>query len=125
MEMRRRKGSISGVVLAALAAAVLFSACEQKTIRQIMAEPDRYRNQDVGVVGNVVRSISVLGKGAYEIDDGTGRLWVVSAKGVPRTGAHVGVKGRIHDGFDLSALVKLPGTFRSGIVMMESEHRAR
>lgn len=123
--MLKLKVSVGWAVLVALVAAVLFSACEQKTVRQIIAEPDRYRNRDVGVAGEVVRSLSLLGKGAYEVDDGTGRLWVISGKGVPRTGAHVAVKGRIKDGFDLNAFVKLPDTFRSGIVMIESDHRSR
>ena len=123
--MRKSTMSMGWAVLATLALTVLFAACEQKTIRQILAEPDRYRDQDVGVVGNVMRSFSLLGKGAYEVDDGTGKLWIVSGKGVPRTGAHVAVKGRIKDGFDLNGIVKLPDTFRSGIVMIESEHRAR
>ena len=123
--MRKRQVPMVWVILMGLVVVVLFSACEQKSIRQIMAEPDRYRNRDVGVVGDVVRSFSLLGKGAYEVDDGTGKLWIISGKGVPRTGARVAVKGRIQDGFDLNTFVRLPDTFRSGIVMIESEHRAR
>jgi len=105
--------------------AILFAACEQRKINQILAEPSRYMNEEVGIEGNVVRSYSVLGHGAYEVDDGTGKLWVVSDRGVPRTGAKVAVKGRIRDGYDLSSIVKLPGALSSGLVMIESDHRAR
>ena len=76
-------------------------------------------------VGNVVQSYSVLGKGAYQVDDGTGKLWVVSDKGVPRKGARVGVRGKIRDGFDLGHLVKLPEVISSGMVMVEAAHKAR
>ncbi|MND06170.1 hypothetical protein D3C83_273970 [compost metagenome] len=44
----------------------------------------------------MTQSFGVLGMGAYEIDDGTGKLWVISEKrGVPSKGATVGVKGRV------------------------------
>jgi hypothetical protein len=105
--------------------ALLFIACEQKTIHQIKADPNRYEHREVGIRGHVVRSYSILGRGAYEVDDGTGKLWVVSDKGVPRTGARVAVKGKVKDGFDLGSIVKLPEMVRSGMVMIESEHRAR
>jgi hypothetical protein len=102
-----------------------MAGCEQKTINEIKADPGRYANQEVAVVGNVTRSVSVLGRGAYEIDDGTGKLWVVSESGVPREGARVGVKGKIRDGFNLGSIVKLPEPIRSGMVMIESAHKAK
>jgi membrane protein implicated in regulation of membrane protease activity len=111
------------VVLSILSISMV--ACEQKTINQIMAEPDRYANKEVGISGTVARSYSVLGKGAYEVDDGTGKLWVVSDQGVPRTGSRVAVKGKIRDGFDLGSIVKLPDAISAGLVMIESSHRAR
>jgi hypothetical protein len=113
----------------ALAGTVLFlTSCEQKSINQILADPQRYANHEVGVVGKVVQSYSVLGNGAYQVDDGTGKLWVVSKTGVPREGARVAVKGTIRDGFnlgDLARVLKLPEAVRSGLVMIESKHKAR
>jgi hypothetical protein len=115
----------TGVLLVLAAMSLLLAACEQKTINQILAEPNRYANRDVGVLGTVVQSYSVLGRGAYQIEDGTGKLWVISDKGVPRKGARVGVKGKIKDGFDLGGLIKLPAGISSGLVMIETEHRAK
>ncbi|SRR6266545_5364487 len=113
-------------VLVTLALLMLFLAgCEEKRINEIMADPQRYSNREVGVVGKVVQSYSVLGKGAYQVDDGTGKLWVVSDKGVPRKGARVGVKGKIRDGYDLGTLVKLPEAISSGMVMVEAAHKSR
>jgi hypothetical protein len=105
--------------------ACAMTGCEQKTVNEIKADPGRYANQEVAVVGNVTRSFSVLGRGAYEIDDGTGKLWVVSQSGVPREGARVGVKGKIRDGFNLGSIVKLPEQISSGLVMIESSHKAK
>jgi hypothetical protein len=108
---------------------VLFlTGCEQKTIHQILVDPHRYASQEVGVAGKVVRSYSVLEHGAYEVDDGTGTLWVISNTGVPREGARVAVKGTVRDAFslgDLGSILKLPESVRSGVVMTESEHKAK
>jgi hypothetical protein len=123
--MRNTRSGRLAVLLAAAAVAIFLAACEQKTINQIRAEPSRYVDREVGITGKVTRSYSILGRGAYEVDDGTGKLWVVSDKGVPRTGARVGVKGRIRDGFDLGSIVKLPEAISSGMVMIESSHKAR
>jgi len=83
-----------------LAGMLLLTACpSQTTISKINADPGRYRNKEVAIVGNVTDSYGVLGNGAYEIDDGTGRLWVVTRRGVPSRGARVGAKGHVYNGF--------------------------
>lgn len=99
-------------------------ACEKKTIGQIQAEPGRYANREVAIVGQVTQSYSVLGHGAYQVDDGTGKMWIVSDKGVPREGSRVWVRGTVRDGYNLGSLVKLPQDLRSVLVMIESSHRA-
>ena len=109
------------VVLWALA----MSGCEQRSINEIKADPSRYANREVSIVGTVARSYSVLGRGAYEIEDGTGKLWVVSERGVPREGAKIVVKGKIVDGFSLGSFIKMPEPISSGLVMKESGHKAR
>jgi hypothetical protein len=79
---------------AALVAGLLLAACEQARISQINADPGRYMNKEVAVVGQVTQSIGAFGKGIYQVDDGTGRLWVLAnVRGVPSKGAKVGVKG--------------------------------
>ena len=75
----------------------LFSvACERIKIGDINADPGRFLNKEVAVAGTVTQSIGALGQGIYEVDDGTGRLWVLSSgRGVPSKGAKVGVKGHV------------------------------
>jgi hypothetical protein len=109
---------------AAVIGALMLSGCERKTINEIKANPSLYANKEVAVVGEVTRSVSVLGKGAYEVDDGTGRLCVASKTGVPRKGAKIAVKGTIRDAYDLSSF-GLPDPICSGMVMIESSHKAR
>jgi len=108
--------------------ALFFAACEEKSINQIMADPHRYMHQDVGIRGTVIESYSVAGHGIYRVDDGTGRLWIVSDKGVPRKGAKVAVLGRIKDGYnlgDFGALFKVPERLGNGLVMVEERHKAQ
>ena len=95
MYLTKRMGLISLVIIGA----VFLTACpEKETISRINADPGRYRNKEVAIVGNVTDSYGVLGNGAYEVDDGTGRIWVVTTRGVPSRGARVGAKGKLYTG---------------------------
>ena len=111
----------------ALAGALALSAagCASTTINRVLAEPQRYRNDDVRLRGDVVESMSLLGHGAYKLDDGTGTIWVVSRRGVPRRGARVEVRGEVKDVVDIGSIFRLPEQIGSGLVLMEESHRAR
>jgi hypothetical protein len=111
----------------AIALALAAAACNTVSINELLADPAKYRNRDVTVRGTVTESASVLGRGAYKLSDGDADLWVVTAAGAPRKGARVQTTGRVQDGYDLSALgsaLKLPGSLQSGLVLVESSHKA-
>lgn len=121
---RRRTGALTALVLTTL----LTAACGALTVHQVVTDPSRYRDRDVKLSGEVVDSYSFLNRGAYRIDDGTGQLWVVSDKGVPRKSARVTVKGKVREGFNLSSLgdrINLPMGIGSGLVLTESSHTSR
>ena len=124
----RRRSCRSGLLMLLAVGALVSSACASKTVNQILADPSRYRNREVRVSGAVVESYSLANRGAYRIDDGTGQLWVVSDRGVPRRSARVTVKGRVREGFNLGPLgdrINLPRGVGVGLVLMESSHKAR
>jgi hypothetical protein len=81
--------------LALLAGAWLLAGCASVTpIRQLLDDPSEYDGKTVRIEGRVRGAAGGLGVGAYEVEDKTGRLTVVSDRGdPPRTGADVGVKG--------------------------------
>ena len=81
-------------------AAVLLAGCPQDTtIRDIQNDPGRFRDKEVSISGRVVTSFGAGGEGAYEVDDGTGRIWVLTSHGgVPGQGAQVRVAGRVSSG---------------------------
>lgn len=108
--------------------ALMPAACASMTINRVLADPSRYRNREVRLSGAVVESVSLANRGAYMIDDDTGQLWVVSDTGTPRKGARVTVKGTIREGFNLGSLgdrIHLPAGVGSGLVLIESSHKAK
>jgi hypothetical protein len=108
--------------------AMSSAACASRTINQVLADPGRYRDRPVKLSGSVVDSYSLVGNGAYQIDDTTGRLWILSNSGVPRKGARVSVTGTVREGFSLGSVgdrMKLPPAVSTGIVLMESSHKAK
>jgi hypothetical protein len=76
-----------------------LSGCELTRIPNINQGPARYAGKEVTIAGQVVSSFGLLNEGAFEVDDGTGRLWVPSGGfGVPSQGTRVGVTGRVQSG---------------------------
>lgn len=108
--------------------ALMAGGCAATSINQVLADPGKYRNDTITVRGTVTESASLLGKGAYRIADGSQGLWVITNGGAPRKGARVNVTGRVQEGYDLSRLgrvIQLPSSLQSGVVLIESSHKAR
>ena len=106
-------------LFAVLAGTIFLTACPSQTnIGKINRDPGRYRDKEVAIVGRVTDSYGLLGNGAYEIDDGTGKMWVVTKRGVPSRGARVGTKGYVHTGFSFAGR-----TF--GTVLEETDRRSK
>lgn len=115
MQLASRIGVTSIILLGVL----FLTACPSQTnISKINADPSRYRNREVGIAGRVTDSYGALNNGAYEIDDGTGRLWVVTTRGVPSRGSSIGVKGKIYTGFNFHGK-------SFGTVLQETDRRTR
>ena len=110
-----------------IAGALTSTACAStRTINELLADPDRYRNNKVKLSGEVIDSYSFGERGIFQLDDGTGRLWIVSVHGVPRRTARVDVTGRVGAGVNFGLLgdrFRLPNAF--GMVLMASSHQAR
>jgi len=49
----------------------------------------------VYIRGNVVRQVPLIQKQAYEIQDRTGSIWIVTQKQAPKSGEAVLVKGKV------------------------------
>lgn len=94
----KRKSVIASIFIGLLALG-LTACADRKTISDVTADPGRYANKEVIIVGRVTNSYGALNYGAFEIDDGTGKMWIVTEKyGVPSKGTQIGVKGRVIPG---------------------------
>jgi hypothetical protein len=113
------KSSADWRFLILMAAALVLTACEGVTkISDVNSDPSKYRNKSVRVAGTVTNSVGVLSTGGYEIEDQTGRIFVVSNQGVPARGAKVIVEGTVFTG----AMV-LGQAY--GVAIKESRHRVQ
>ena len=77
---------------------VLLTGCGAVKIGRINADPSRYQNRVVHVSGTVTNSVGVLGTGGYQLEDETGKIYVVSRSGVPSRGSRVKVTGVVSPG---------------------------
>lgn len=111
-----RKQHVWWIAFAVSAVAMVLSGCQTEVtpIKTLLDDPGRFDTQSVRISGTVGNSFSVLNYGAYQVDDGTGTITVVSQKlGAPRQGATVGVAGEFRAAFTLGA--------ESAAVVMEKE----
>lgn len=87
----------------ALLMLVLIGGCQNIVpIKTLLDDPSRFDKQTVRIAGTVGKTIGVLGYGAFQLDDGTGTLTIVSKEGgAPREGATVWVEGEFRSAFTL------------------------
>jgi hypothetical protein len=106
------------LTLLIVAGSLILAACPTRTsIERINRDPGRYVGKEVAIAGHVTTSFGALGTGVFEVDDGTGRMWVFSERyGVPGNGARVGIRGRIEQGFSF-------GGRSFATIMRETERR--
>jgi hypothetical protein len=83
------------------AAAIFLAGCPpRERIAKINQDPARFAGKEISIAGRVTDSFGAAGTGVFQIDDGTGTMWVFSkGYGVPGGGAKVAVTGVIQQGF--------------------------
>ncbi len=88
-----------GVLSCALLVAVLQGCSQHVKIGDLTGDPNRYRAKQVTISGRVTESYGALGTGAYQVDDGTGKIWVISERlGVPAKDSRVETTGKLLEG---------------------------
>ncbi len=108
------------MLLLPLAGLLLFlSGCGTTKIGRILDEPTRYRNRNVTVEGRVDRSFGAIVTGVYQVEDNTGKIYVLASRGgVPRRGTNVRVTGRVQQGITI-------GNRAIGTVITEDRHKIK
>lgn len=97
---------------------VVLTGCGAVKIGRINADPSRYQNRVVHVSGTVTNSVGVLGTGGYQLEDETGKIYVVSRSGIPSRGSRVKVTGVVSPG------VQVLGQ-SVGVAIREERHSLR
>jgi predicted small secreted protein len=98
--MTRMRTRALSVLLLSLLALLLAGCPPRESIAKINQDPARFAGKDISIAGHVTDSFGALGTGVFQIDDGTGTMWVFSKRyGVPGNGAKLAVTGRIQQGF--------------------------
>ena len=90
--MRKKTASLACII----ATTLLLAGCPTTKISDIDKDPGKYMNKQLTVGGKVTSSYGMLGMGMYQINDGSGSLWVLSENyGVPAKGSAVTVTGQL------------------------------
>jgi hypothetical protein len=97
---RRLNIKKKSIVILLLSTVFLLGCPTRAKIADINRDPGKYQGKEISVAGKVSDAFGALGTGVFQVDDGTGRLWVFSQNyGVPGSGAKVAVTGRLEQGF--------------------------
>ncbi len=108
------------LVFSSLTAALLLtSACAGTTrIGDVLSKTSQYEGKQItirGTVGETVWGV-VVDKGAYQLGDGTGTIWVITSQPPPQQGLSIVTTGTVQSAFSLAG--------RSfGTVLIESKRR--
>ena len=98
--MTRIPTRVLAFLLLSLAGILLAGCPHRESVAKINQDPARIAGKEISIVGQVTDSFGAAGTGVFQMDDGTGTMWVFSkGYGVPGSGAKVAVTGVIQQGF--------------------------
>jgi RecJ-like exonuclease len=101
-----------------MAAMCMIAGCPTHTsIADINKDPGHFANKDISISGTVSEAFGALGNGVFQMDDGTGRIWVYSQNyGIPGNGNKVSITGRVQQGFAFNGR-------NFGVILRQTEDR--
>jgi hypothetical protein len=94
--------SRSRILLVAVFAWALLSlpgCTRHASIADILRDPAQFAGKEVVISGQASAGFGGFGNGFFQMDDGTGKLWVMSQNfGIPAEGARVSLTGEVEQG---------------------------
>ena len=104
-------------ILISCVLSILLSCAASVRISDIKQEPRRFHDKRVTVSGTVTETLTlpILGVGVYQINDGTGKLWIKPNGDVPYKNDRVTVSGELKVGLSISGK-------NFGLILIESEN---
>jgi len=105
------------VLIVGLAGLLMAGCPPRESIAKINQDPGRFAGKEISIAGQVTDSFGAVGTGVFQLDDGTGTMWVFSKNyGVPGSGAKLVVSGHIQQGFAF-------GGRNFATILLETERR--
>ncbi|MDE3136946.1 MAG: hypothetical protein KGL59_10260 [Acidobacteriota bacterium] len=99
MKTMQEKMRRTSLLFSTLLAALFLVACGTTKIADVNHDPGRYAGKEITISGRVATSVGIFKQGAFEVDDGTGKMWVLSDQfGVPAQDTSVKVTGTVESG---------------------------
>ena len=115
--MTSRRFKLVSILMVGLAAILLAGCPPRERIAKIDRAPGRFAGRDITIAGRVTDSYGAMGTGVFQVDDGTGTMWVFSKRqGIPGGGVKVAVSGHVQQGFAF-------GGRNFAVILIESERR--
>ncbi len=94
-----KKILIIAVAVALLGILIFASGCTSTKISDILDNPDKYTGKEVSVSGKVTEKywVDIFGitAGACQIDDGSGKIWVITKQEPPKEGEKASARGSV------------------------------
>jgi hypothetical protein len=114
--MNKSQKTVLGTIMVAVI--LTLAGCPTRaSIADITRDPGKFAGKEITITGTASDSFGAMGNGVFQVDDGTGRIWVFSQNfGVPGNGAKVAVTGRVEQGFSF-------GGKSYGVIVRETQQR--
>ncbi len=116
--MPRRRRLTTPAILAGLALGCLVACVRPLPIADVRRQSEILQGKQVTVEGQVVKSVELplVRDHYYQLDDGSGQIWVQTTQPTPDRGSRVRVTGTVGPG------LKVPGV-EVGVVIVEARRQ--
>lgn len=98
---------VLGIILLLVLILLVFTStgCIFNTkIGDILANPSQYEGKDLTIKGTVGETawLAMVEKGAYQLGDGSGTIWVITSQPPPQKGQSISTKGKVQSAFSIA-----------------------
>ena len=98
---------VIAVLITAIILSIALSGCiGGDNIGDILENPRQYDDVTVHISGTVIDELSIplVSIGAFEVDDGTGSIWVITEMGTPTEREQISVAGSVKTAFSIGGM---------------------
>ncbi|RJQ38540.1 MAG: hypothetical protein C4555_04900 [Dehalococcoidia bacterium] len=100
----RRVLSIIGLSVILLLVFTTIGCSRATRIGDILADPSQYEGKDLTIRGTVGETgwLTLVEKGAYQLGDSSGTIWVITSQPPPQKEQSISTKGKVQSAFSIA-----------------------